>query len=124
MGWLEPGCDERLRLASALVRGTVRWKYSNAEEFVLAELDQAQFCTSDLVRLASEQVSNNLRKVHFIDDPDDGRGGQRGLELRWYAVELVCDGRILFFKMKFERDSGTRLCVVSVHDQKSPWGQP
>jgi hypothetical protein len=91
-----------------------------AQEFVDSELDAENFSVEVLQEMALEQVSDPKRKVHFVDDKEEDVASQRmqWVERRWYAVELRCDGRVVFFKIKFLRDSDRRTMVVSCHWQK------
>jgi len=122
MGWLAKG-SERDRIVDAFTFGHRSWVYETAERYVFEELDATEFSTTVLEQMALDQVRDPSRKVHFMDDENTEEGANRSLELRWYAVELMCDGQCVFFKFKFERDSEFRIKIVSVHDQKDPWGQ-
>lgn len=85
-------------------------------------LDATLFTPEVLIEMATAQVADPKRKVRCVDPKEADAGqGRIPTEARWYAVELQCGERLLFFKFAFLKGSRTELRVVSFHEQQRPW---
>jgi hypothetical protein len=117
MAWIREGPEyEKVRLALSKWNQPdfIIWVYNTAQRWVEENLDAARFSPSRLNQMAYEHVARGDR-VRAMDDHQEDNFPVK----RWYAVELMCGDKRVFYKFKFLPNNRPGLQVVSVHRPSS-----